>query len=127
MKIMVLCPQMAHCYYDTYHDCTADIWEKKNEYFGRLHDLNATLVQQTSTPKPVQAIKPSDKQDSGLGSSTDSPMTQTNGTPSGSIPTKTAPTSEDNPFPEEVMSIMKDVESSMGKYVQAMMKAWLNT
>ena len=119
-KIMVLHPEMAHCNYDTYRDCAADIWEKTNEYFGRLHDLNVTLAQQTSTPKPTWAIKPSDKHDSGLGSSTDSPMMQTHGTPSGSMPM--TPTGENNPFLEEVISIMKDVKASVGMYVQAMRK-----
>ena len=52
-KIMVLHPEMAHCNYDTYRNCAADIWEKTNEYFGKLHDLNVTLAQQMSTPKPT--------------------------------------------------------------------------
>ena len=72
-----------------------------NEYFRRLRDLNITLAQHTSTPKPTQAVKPSDEHDSGLGSSTDLLMRQTHSTP-GSMPV--TPTGEKNPFPEEVIS-----------------------
>ena len=123
MKIMMLHLEMANCDYDTYRNCAVEIWEKTGEYFGKLHDLNTTLEQQTLTPKPIQTIKPSDEHDSGMGSSTASPMTQVTDAPSGSIPIDTAPTHEDNPFPEEIMSIMNDVESSVGRYVQAMTKA----
>ena len=123
MKITMLCPKMANCDYDTYRNCVAEIWEKTQEYFGKLHDLNTTLEQQMSTPKPIQTIKPSNEHDSGMGSSTASLTMQARDTPLGSIPIDTAPTHEDNPFPEEIMSIMKDVESSVGRYVQAMTKA----
>ena len=122
-KIMVLHLEMANCDYDTYHNRAADIWEKMREYFGKLCDLNMTLEQQTSTPKPIQTVKPSDEHNSGMGSSTALLTMQAYNTPSGSIPTDTAPTNEDNPFPEEIMSIMKDVESSMGRYMQVMTKA----
>ena len=121
-KITVLCLEMANCDYDTYRDCVAEIWEKTREYFGKLRDLNTTLEQQTSTPKPMQTIKPSDEDDSGIGSSTASMMMQAHNTSLGSIPANAVPTNKDNPFSEEITSIMKDVKSSIGRYVQAMTK-----
>ena len=92
------------------------------EYFGKLRDLNTALEQQTLTPKPIQTIKPSDKHDSGMGSSTSLSMTQAYDTSTGSIPAKTAPTNKENHFPDEIMSIMKNVKSSMGRYMQEMMR-----
>ena len=119
---MMLHLEMANCDYNTYRNCVADIRGKTREYFGKLCDLNWALEQQMSTPKPVQTINPNNEHDSRMGSSTASLVMQAHRTPSDSIPTKTTSTNEDNPFPEEVMSIMKDVELSMGKYKQAMMK-----
>ena len=116
-KIMVIHPEMAHCDYDTYCLCTADIREKTQEYFGRLWDLNTILEQQTTTPKPVQTIKPSSNHDSGMGSSSHSPAVQVRDTSTGSTPIKTASTNAANPFSEEIMHIMQDVESSVQKYV----------
>ena len=114
---------MANCDYDTYHDCEAEIWEKMREYFGKLCDLNTTLEQQTLTPKPIQTIKPSNEDNLGMGLSTASMTLHVRNTSSGSIPTDIVPTNKENPFPEEITSIMKDVESSIGRYVQAMTKA----
>ena len=120
MRIMVIHPEMAHCDYDMYCICAVDIIEKTQEYFGRLQDLNTILKQQMTTPKPVQTVKPSSDHDSGMGSSSDSPVVQAHDTPTGSTPIKMASTDVANPFPEEIMCIMQDVESSVEKYVQAM-------
>ena len=122
MKITTLHPEMANCDNNTYHGCAADIWEKTWEYFGRLHDLNLALEQKTSTPKRIQTINPSNKHDSGMGSSTSLSVMQAHDTSLGSISTETAPTNKENPFPNEIMSIMKGVESSVGRYVHVMTK-----
>ena len=57
-KIMVLCPEMAHCDYNTYHNCAVDIWEKTREYFGKLRDLNAILDQRHQLPNPSRLSNP---------------------------------------------------------------------
>ena len=100
----------------------ADIQEKTGEYFGRLHDLNMALEQQTLTSKPIQTINPSEEHDLGMGLSTSLSAMQAHNTSLGSISIKTAPTNRENPFPDKIMSIMKDVESSVGRYVHAMTK-----
>ena len=41
---------------------------------------------------------------------------------SSSLPVETASTNKENPFPDDVKSIMKDVELSVSRYVQAMTK-----
>ena len=121
-KIMVLHLEMANCDYNTYRGCAADIWKRMQEYFGKLRDLNMALEQRMSAHKPTQSVKPSDDHDSGMGSSTSLSATQAHDTSSSSIPIETASTNKENTFPDDVMSIMKDVESSVGRYVQAMTK-----
>ena len=120
-KITVIHPEMAHCSYETYHECTANIWEKTNEYFRRLHNLNTTLVQQTAVPELTQAVKPDDEHDLGFGSSVDPPAMLAHDT--SSVSTPSTQTDENNPFPEEIIDIMKDVETSVRMYVQVMTKA----
>ena len=117
-KITVLCPEMAHCDYDTYHNCVANIWEKTREYFGRLCDLNTVLEQQTTTAK---LSNPTTNLILGWDHPTICQQLKTVVLLWASCPPASA--NEDNPFLVEVVSIMKDVESSIEKYVQAMMKA----
>ena len=122
MKIMVLHPEMANCDYNTYLGCAAYIWKRMEQYFRKLRDLNMALEQWTLARKPTQPIKPSDDHDLGMGSSTSLSTMQAHDTSLSSIPTKTASTNKENPFPDDVKSIMKDVESSVGRYLQAMTK-----
>ena len=119
---MVLHPEMANCDYNTYCSCAADIRKRTEEYFRKLRDLNAGLEQRMSACKPTQPVKPSDNHDSGMGSSTSLSATQAHNTSLSSIPIEMASTNMENPFPDDVKSIMKDIESSIGRYVQAMMK-----
>ena len=107
---------------NTYRGCAADIQKRMQEYFGKLCDLNTALEQWTSAYKPIQPIKPSNDHDSGMGSSTSLSAMQAHDMSSSSIPTETASTNKENPFPDDVMSIMKDVEMSVGRYMQVMMK-----
>ena len=92
------------------------------EYFGKLRDLNTALEQGTLVCKPTEPVKPSDDHDSGMGSSTFLSMVQDHDMSSSSIPVQTASTNKENPFPDDVKSIMKDVELSMSRHVQTMMK-----
>ena len=119
MKIKVLHPEMANCDYNTYHSSAAHIWKRMEEYFGKLHDLNMALEQRMSARKPTQPIKPSNSCDSGMGSSTSLSMMQAHDMSSSSIPIEMASANTENPFPDDVKSIMKDVESSVGRYMQA--------
>ena len=66
--------------------------------------------------------QPSDEHDSGMGSSTSLSVMQAHDTSSGSISAKTVPTNKENPFPDEIMSIMKYVMSSVGRYMHAKTK-----
>ena len=82
-------------------------------------------------PKPVQAVKPNNKNDSGLGTSMgatapggSSTKTDHN-TPLDATSTADTLLSENDPFLIEVTSIMEDVESSVERYVQQMMKTVL--
>ena len=122
MKITALHLEMANCDYKTYHGCAADIQKRMQEYFGKLHDLDTALEQWTSALKPIQPFKPSDDHDSGMGSSTSLSVMQAHDTSLSSIPIETASTNKESPFPDDVMSIMKDVESSVGRNVQVMTK-----
>ena len=121
-KITVLHPEMANCDYNTYHGCEADTGKRTEEYFGKLCDLNMALEQWTSARKPTQPVKPSDDCDSEMGSSTFLSVMQAYDTSSSSILIETTSTNTKNPFPDDVKYIMKDVESSVGRYMQAMMK-----
>ena len=125
-KVMLICPEMAHCNYNTYCACSASVRERTNEFFRKLWDLNTHLDQQTLPMKPVLGVKPDGKDDSGLGSSIDamtpgSSSTETdcnNTTNPLQITSMTvAQLSEDDPFLIEVTTIMEDVESSVKWYV----------
>ena len=93
------------------------------EYFRRQHDLNTVLNQQTTTAKPVPAVKPNVELDSGMGSSSYSLATKDRSAPLCLSFTVMASANEANPFLVEVTSIMKDIKSSIEIYVHAMMKA----
>ena len=117
---------MAHHDYDTYRSCSDSVWEKMNEFFRKLWDLNTRLDQRTLPMKLVQAVKPNDEDDSSINSSIcaaapggSSTKTDCN-TPPDATSMANAPLSESNPFFIEVTSIMEDVESSVGKYIQEM-------
>ena len=65
-KVMLICPEMAHCNYDTYRACSASVQERTNEFFRKLQDLNTHLDQQTLPMKPMLGVKPDGEDDSRL-------------------------------------------------------------
>ena len=81
--------------------------------------------------KFIQAVRPNDEDDSGIGSSIgtavlSNSLTNTDhNTPPDATSKANAPLSESDPFLIEVASIMEDVESLVGKYVQEMTKTVL--
>ena len=80
--------------------------------------------------KLVEAVKPNDEDDSGVSSSIGAVpsglLAKTNhNTPPDATLMANAPLSKNDPFFIEVTSIMEDVESSVGKYIQEMMKTVL--
>ena len=59
---------LIHCNYDTVQPMYG---RKTNEFFRRLQDLNTHFNQRLLPTKLIQAVKPNDKHDSGIGSSSD--------------------------------------------------------